>query len=360
MSYMNSPSSLEPTPPTAPEASEQSIPTEEIMHFDKSPLNTIIETNRELLGGEPEPDALQHGHRAVTDIITPPEVKAKSPEEKPEKQEIPPAEEEEEEEEQEEQEGRGQAQTPDESPQPEGLPTIFEGEGVDAEQPSPTGRWPLLQYLGQKWFLVPAGKENAKLDSAEGKDDVTTAKSKPRTTRATAQHSISQDAPLSKAVSEVDEDGSHDIDDDPPLVMMANRAARGHTLKESRLPLAEQAVNTAHDLGVDAAIASPPPVPGHYIDDDEVEPSVTKPAVGAHGLEDDIPNYWQEPKLIAKHRLESHEATARGPSPVVGHHLREDSHYADAQPSLEHALESHEFSSAGAKSKLHDLSDEGR
>lgn len=230
-------------------------------------------------------------------------------------------------------------------------------------------RWPLMQYLDRRWYLVPADKkENDKPKS----EDATT---KDKSDVSNHRHSLDADArPTSQVAAS---NAAHGLDDDSKIAPATGKTRfKEHFLDDDVIPVVPVRVATPHGLAIDPILSrvnsprphhlegdttiSTPPVDAteHYLDNDSKMPRVFTPY--PHGLEID-PLESTRPKSLwpGKHDI-GHDEVA-GQRSTRSHVLNEDEHTGDLiKSSSSHHLEADEapLGGRGHVSAAHRLEDD--
>ena len=218
---------------------------------------------------------------------------------------------------------------------------------------------PLLHYLNQAWYLVPAGKENTRPLSADSDKGSSTLVPGALTD---AAHEAAKALGISGAVSPPT---AHVLGTDPALPVAT--ASSPHLLNTDslKMPQARSSKFTEHLLEDDPASMSTTPtieVTQHLDTESTAAPAKGIPipdttqdlaasarfdAGGLHGLEDDSPvpvGTWR-----TKHLLDAHE-THVSATGHLSHGLDEDPATPGSGGSrAKHTLEAHEEVSAGSK-----------
>jgi hypothetical protein len=233
-------------------------------------------------------------------------------------------------------------------------------------------RWPLMQYLGRRWYLVPADKkENEKPKS----DDATAPEE--TTEKITPRHSLDDDGRY--ATHAVSRHAAHGLEEHSKVARDANKSRfKEHLLEEdSPSPARPLPLGSPHRLGTDPLVSRVHASKSHHLETDS-STSAPIPSTSSHQLEGDStakttvllsPHHLENdplestrprglwPGVSAKHDITHDENIAIGAKPTTPHELDEDAPAGGPANTahLSHAMETDEVQGKLGASASHSL-----
>lgn len=236
-------------------------------------------------------------------------------------------------------------------------------------------RWPLMQYLGRRWYLVPADKkENEKPRSEDATLKETAEKITPR-------HSLDDDDRY--ATHAVSKHAAHGLEEHSKVGYDANKSRfKEHLLEDDTpSPARPLALGSPHRLATDPLVSRVHASKSHQLENDS-STSTPIPSTTPHQLESDYTaakaagfssshrlendplestrprGLW--PSGTAKHDIARDENSAMGTKPTISHELHEDVPAGDPAKKTvsSHHLEVDEAQSKHGGAASHRLDDD--